>query len=173
VQRKHVKAIASAALGWTSLLGFSILFGTRVELAFASVLFLLTPWVVSAADVASLCAFAAVALLTSHLSHQIHAQSRILIAQRERQRALYELATATLLLDWRDPIGDQICALVQNSVGARGVALLDAPGKLSVAGTVATSTETLQASLMANQNSDLATVSTVIRVLRSGTVPLE
>jgi two-component system sensor histidine kinase KdpD len=204
--RTQFRAIASAALACIALCSFSILFNTQVELAFASVLFLLVTmvvaWragfraasaaalcgtlcldyfftaprytirVVSAADVASLCAFAAVALLTSHLSHQIHAQSKILVAQRERQRALYELATATLLLDWRDPIGDQICGLVLNSVGARGVALLEVTGDISVAGTVAVSTESLQASLRANQNSDVPRLSTAIRVLHSGVRPI-
>jgi two-component system sensor histidine kinase KdpD len=207
VQRRQLKAIASAGLAWTALLGFSILFGTRVELAFASVLFLLitmvvawrggfpaavsvavfatlclnyfftepryTVRIVSAADIASLCAFASVALLTSHLSHQIHVQSETLIEQRERQRALYQLATATLLLDWRDPIGDQICALVQNTTNARGVALLEAPANsFSVAGKVATSTDSLRASLMANQNSDLVRAGKALRVLHSGIRPI-
>jgi two-component system sensor histidine kinase KdpD len=207
VQRRQLKAIASAALAWIALLGFSMLFSTRVELAFASVLFLLvtmvvawrggfpaavsvavfatlclnyfftepryTVRVVSAADIASLCAFASVALLTSHLSHQIYAQSEALIEQRERQRALYQLATATLLLDWREPIGDQICALVQNTTNARGVALLEArEGSSSVAGKVATTTESLRASLMASKNSDLARAGRALRVLYSGIRPI-
>lgn len=125
--------------------------------------------VVSVADFASLCAFATVALLVSHLSNRIRQQAHELVAQRERQRALYKLSTSTLLLDWRESFGDHLCCLVQQSLDAEGAVIWnERTDQAWSSGSYEAYRDSLRAAFMAGKDYDLQRTGVAIRILRSG-----
>ena len=86
-------------------------------------------------DWISLATFEGVSLMVSRLSHRARRDQRALERQSTEQLALYELCRDTLLLDWKQAPGPQLCALIKRSFPVRGVALWNAyEQKLSYCG---------------------------------------
>jgi two-component system sensor histidine kinase KdpD len=125
--------------------------------------------VASPQDVFTLTSFAGVSLLVSHLSNRIRSHAQRLQEAEEQQRALYELSRSALLIDWNNSIGDQFCALCQDKLNLKGVALwLERDAEFTYAGDAGRTLETLQASFRANKSFDLHGKSEHIRLLRFG-----
>jgi len=204
-----VKALRSRSVLWTvaacgavGLFGF--VFGDRVELAFACVIYLLLTIIVawqarfraavvtaiyatlsldyfftepkrtlrfvSIADFASVTAFASVALLVSHLSNRVRQQAEDLVLQRESQRALHELSSAALFLDWREAYGEHLAWLVVRVLNTEGVSIWTAREERTwVAGNIDIPADSLRATFMAGKEYDLTRNGVAIRLLKSGT----
>jgi two-component system sensor histidine kinase KdpD len=124
-------------------------------------------------DVFSLIAFAGVSLLISHLSQRIRAQSDDLRRAEREQRALYELSRSVLLLDWKEPVGEQICSLIQERLHLPGVALWEQREGTCVSfGDTAHAIDRLQAAYRADRAYDLPNHAESVRILRFGVRPL-
>ena len=129
--------------------------------------------VASPQDIVSVIAFAGVSLLISHLSQRIRSQSDGLRRAESEQRALYELSRSVLLLDWKESVGEQMCALIQDRLRLHGVALWDArESSYAAAGETAQAMERLQAAYRAERSYDLQNGSESTRILRFGVRPL-
>src|SRR5271156_5722560 len=77
-------------------------------------------------DWAALITFESVALLVSRLSNQVSRHVREAEMHRSRLQKLYELSQHVLLLERQRPVDEQLAALIQSTLQARGVALWNA-----------------------------------------------
>jgi two-component system sensor histidine kinase KdpD len=124
-------------------------------------------------DMFSLAAFAVVSILISHLSQRIRAQSEGLRRAESEQRSLYELSRSVLLLDWKGPVGIQMCHLIQDRLQLAGVALWDdREGTFASAGEVFNAIDRLQATYRAGRGYDLPNHAESARILRFGVRPV-
>lgn len=129
--------------------------------------------VASVQDIFALTSFAAVSILVSQLSDRIRSNSDKLRSAEEQQRALYELSRGALLVDWKFPVGKQMCNLVLEKLHLTGVSMWDdREGSFSWAGDAASTSESLHASFRATRNYDLLSRAETIRLLRFGVRPV-
>lgn len=199
--RSRSVLIGAIACALVTLFGYFLC--SRVELAFASVLYLLmtisVAWqarlrtavvtavwstlcldffftepkytlrLISWADFWSVFAFASVALFVSHLSNRIRQQAEDLRAQQDRQRALYELSSASLSLDWSGDFGSHLAALVRTTIHADSIVIWNArEERVYTAGDSFIPHDSIRAAFRAGQSYDLPRSGTFIRILRSG-----
>jgi len=112
--------------------------------------------VVSVQDVLALLSFACVSLLVSHLSHRVSAHAEALRVQERQQQALHEVARSAALLDWKAPVGSQLCSMVRESFGVGGIGLWDARENVfSCAGNAGDTADTVRAAYLAKRDYDL------------------
>ena len=129
----------------------------------------LTLTIASRQDVVSLLLFAVVALLISHLSRRIRTKAEELQHSEAEQRALYDLSRSALLLDWKAPVEEQLCFLIQERLRLEGVALWDArEAEFTCTGDTAHAQQRLQAAFRADRNYDLPNNLESVRIVRFG-----
>lgn len=203
MKRIRSRSVLIGAAACASVSVFGYLFNSRVELAFASVLYLLltifVAWqarlraaivtavwatvcldffftepklalrMISLADFWSVVAFASVALLVSHLSSRIRQQAENLKTQEKHQRALYELSSAALSLDWGDGFGEQLASLVRKTLHAEFVHLWTVRDERNyIAGWSHVEPGSIRAAFMAGRDFDLSRNDIYVRLLKSG-----
>ncbi len=129
--------------------------------------------VASPQDVLTLIAFLVVSLLISQLSHRIRANADELSRSEARQRALYELSRAALLIEWKACVDQQLCSLVLDRLHLAGVALWDErEASFTSVGDTTNARDRIQAAFRAACSYDQPNRAESLRVLRFGVRPV-
>jgi two-component system sensor histidine kinase KdpD len=128
--------------------------------------------VLNADDVAALSSFLAAVLVISVLSNRLSARTLQLIERQATQVALNELAQRSLLIDWRQPVAEELCRAVRTCFRLESVGMFDAtePG-FAWAGD-GHDNDSLRAAFMAQRDFDLPRSNVALRILRSGVRPI-
>jgi two-component system, OmpR family, sensor histidine kinase KdpD len=121
----------------------------------------------------ALAVFELTALIVSQLSTQAQNQKRRAVLLHDNATRLYDFSRSILLLNRREPPGDQIASLIQKNIGADAVIIFDATtARQYAAGSWTQRDEELaRSTYFQNINSDRLNSSRWQRVLHTGSQP--
>lgn len=123
-------------------------------------------------DVAALLSFLIVVLFVSRISSSLAEKASHLERRDEAQKALQELAERSLMMDWREPVAQGLCAAVRSCFSLESVCLWDSlESQFACDGSASDSTP-VRAAFMAERDFDLPQTRQSIRILRSGIRPI-